>query len=558
MSGKGLFEELPHDSAWRGFLHVTGFTDFCFAATVVWFLSDAAGLNHDSAMFLYCGRLIVQGAVPYIDFVEVNPPLVMYLSAIPAWFTPSADLLIYTFNTFSTILFIYCLIGMDKSLKDYHKNISVTLRGLLVGVFIVFTYWLLVTAEVNYGQREHLFLMFYLPYFFLRIGRFDGAKIGPKLGILFGLAAGLGACLKPHFVFVLLFIEGFLVLSRRKIRPLVSPEFIAVVIFGLAYGFHFLLLPSEMRDALFERWIPMIVSGYGAYDVPLVQFLGSPAIYVALVLVGACSTFTAKSNLPGRNLVGPVSALTIASILAYLTQRKGWSYHQIPFLYGAAILGLFVCLNLFPKRLRKPFAAIEGQEKMSKVHVWTSILSFAFIFLLPLTFISFHPSHTERTRNPINFMLSNLFLTEDLRSEVPFDPGAARDPVLIISTSVAEVFPRVVDLDLEIASRYLWTFPIALLYADAPDYPEGFPYHPMDESPPEELQFLQELGDDIVNNEPKVIVIDYAGQAQGCPVGFNPADYLRVNGFVERYMTNYKEPLDIMGKKVYYRKDVYS
>lgn len=567
MSGRGLFEELPHDSAWRSAAAAGGFTGLVsYMAITSWQLSERAGLNHDAAMFLYCGRLILEGAVPYVDFVEINPPLVMYLSVFPAALAPIPDLAAGAFGLWSGLLFALSLIGIAEVLKHYHKEIPVIVRWLLVTAWILFTYWLLTTPEINFGQREHLFLMFYLPYFFLRIARFDGAKITPFTAVLLGSAAGVGACLKPHFVFIVLLVEAYLLISRRKIRLLFGAEFLALVTFGFAYAIHFLFLPDAMREALFHRWVPMIVGGYGAYDVPFSQLLRSPSLYVAAILIVVCSILAARYKLPGRRLVGPVSALTIASILAYFLGHKGWPYHLIPVWFGSSILAVLVLAAFLSKVIPNGFAPVDGKEKLLRLHGWVALIGFLLLILLPISLIGFRSPRSESGRNPIDSLLSYLPLKESTSREynVPswmpsmFGPSAPRDPVLIISTSVAEVFPRVVDLDLEIASRYLWTFPIALLYADAPDYPEGFPYHPMEESPPDELQFLQELGDDIVNNAPKVIVIDHDGQSQGCPVGFNPADYLRVNGFIDRYMTNYKEPLDIMGKKVYYRKDVYS
>jgi len=39
--------------------------------------------NRGSAILLDCGRLLVQGAVPYVDYVESHPPLSHYFHALP-------------------------------------------------------------------------------------------------------------------------------------------------------------------------------------------------------------------------------------------------------------------------------------------------------------------------------------------------------------------------------------------------------------------------------------------------------------------------------------------
>ncbi|MBK7841277.1 MAG: hypothetical protein IPJ49_27065 [Candidatus Obscuribacter sp.] len=40
-------------------------------------------VSADQSVYLQCGELILQGKVPYRDFFDFNPPLIMYINVIP-------------------------------------------------------------------------------------------------------------------------------------------------------------------------------------------------------------------------------------------------------------------------------------------------------------------------------------------------------------------------------------------------------------------------------------------------------------------------------------------
>ena len=40
-------------------------------------------ISPDQALYLESGKLILQGRVPYLDFFDLNLPLIMYLNVIP-------------------------------------------------------------------------------------------------------------------------------------------------------------------------------------------------------------------------------------------------------------------------------------------------------------------------------------------------------------------------------------------------------------------------------------------------------------------------------------------
>ena len=53
-------------------------------AVLLGILNAPARINHDNAMYLAMGEGLLRGEVPYVDLIDLNPPLIVYLNTIPA------------------------------------------------------------------------------------------------------------------------------------------------------------------------------------------------------------------------------------------------------------------------------------------------------------------------------------------------------------------------------------------------------------------------------------------------------------------------------------------
>ena len=62
-------------------------------------------INHDCAAYLQYGALLLDGKLPYVDFVDVNPPLIVYISAVPAFFARHCPL-------DPIVVFSLCVLGL--------------------------------------------------------------------------------------------------------------------------------------------------------------------------------------------------------------------------------------------------------------------------------------------------------------------------------------------------------------------------------------------------------------------------------------------------------------
>jgi hypothetical protein len=111
------------------------------------------------------------------------------------------------------------------------------------------------------------------------------------------------------------------------------------------------------------------------------------------------------------------------------------------------------------------------------------------------------------------------------------------DLVAFISTAVPPTYPALLYSGRKPGTRYLNAFAIAFFYEGVGS--NGRPvYRSPAEQPPEERQFLRELGEDVTAKRPALIFIDQ-GKCQGCVEGFSIDEYLAQAGWKQNALRSY-------------------
>jgi hypothetical protein len=146
----------------------------------------------------------MRGARLYIDVVEINPPLIIWLDTIPVALGHVLHVssgVIYNAMTLGLVLASVCCCNslLRRSLRDAPE-----LRRTVVWALL---FALLPLAREDFGEREHLFLALALPYVLLTIQSIGGDDIKPGVSLPVGIAAGIGIALKPYFVTLFVAIE---------------------------------------------------------------------------------------------------------------------------------------------------------------------------------------------------------------------------------------------------------------------------------------------------------------------------------------------------------------
>jgi hypothetical protein len=274
-------------------------------------------LNHDTSWFLAGTRMFLEGEQLYIGVVDLNPPLVYYLT-VPAiwlsnltWLTDTAAFVAYTIA-----LAVASAIGLAQILRRSllgSASRDVLFFGSLLGLFVL--------PYADFGQREHLMLILAMPYLFLLALGDDAGNVPVVHRTAIGIVATLGLALKPHFLLapaLMLLVGPIRLLPRRILDP---------ANLGLAAGLlGYLGLIASFHGQYLTEIVPLARRVYGAYGAGSVQIVLRFEL-AGLLMLGLLYRWGKRSS-------DPISLrLLLAALgfyLGYLLQFKGWSYHIIP------------------------------------------------------------------------------------------------------------------------------------------------------------------------------------------------------------------------------------
>lgn len=286
---------------------------------VVLFTALRSPLKDDIAWLLYVARRWMTGRELYVDVVEVNPPLIVWISAIPlqlaAWLGVGSQFVAMPF-----------FIAMVLGCAWWTATLLRSAGGMFtdrIPVFAAIGTVLLVVPAGDLGQREHLLVAAMLPYLVLFARSLDGVRPGFWPAVLSGALAGLGCALKPRYAGVFVVLEGLALL--RGLRPWRAMP-IAAGTTMMAYGVLVLLVcPAYLRRA-----VPLALALYGATDVPFPQLLLDSArlIFGEVVAIALC--WVRWRKLRERNLLLTLLAFAVTSTVICFIDGKDWFYHRLP------------------------------------------------------------------------------------------------------------------------------------------------------------------------------------------------------------------------------------
>lgn len=500
----------------------------------------APSLNHDAALYLQCGQLLLGGARPYVDYVELNPPLTHYLHVVPAW--TAGRLGVDVARTFHAMVGAAAVASALAVARLWPGATRWTAATLWIGVSA------LLLRQGEFGQREHLFVLAAAPWLLLRFARCTGRAFGARrlpsgvVAAAVGVGCAATALLKPHFVLVLLAAEGLLVGGRARrrgirfaLRPLFAVEVILFAAVGAAYGGHFLLLPAECRAEFFGRWIPFIARHYRVYDTPWAEVIRTPFAGVAAapvwlgVVAGAVLLALHRSRRAAGRAARLLAAGGLLALGLYFVQHKGWTYHLIPAgaLTAAAVAGVLPASAGSSGRVSEALARAAPCAALAAVAV----------------LLSFDAVRTGPARREGYERFAAL-----IREHVP--PG---ERVAFLSTSVNPAYPALIYADRLCGTRYPCAFPIAMLY-DGVGAADPFPYRPPRDQTAEERTFLGELAEDIAAHRPVLVFVQAEERFQACPPGFRIDDYLDRAGWTRTALAGYARIYGQFGGYAVYRR----
>jgi hypothetical protein len=301
----------------------------------------AGHLDCDVSWFLTFAEKIVDGATPYVDVTDPNPPA-SFLTLVPAVLLARAlqlapetmvAALVLTFAAGSIAFSFYLLRhGAARSRRAWMLLLNAAIFLLLVAPAIVF------------AEREHIALLALLPLLAALAVEERRARAPRAARRLAGLGGGIAVALKPHFALAILLPALAIAWRERSLRPLWRDELIVAALAAAFYALLvFLCFPAYIAEAL-----PLALEVYAPARDDLVHLLThslAPA-YAALL---AGFLVAARGVVLGRATLVALIA-SIGFFATFLIQGKGWINHAFPAL--ALILLAFTLLALRDRTAR--------------------------------------------------------------------------------------------------------------------------------------------------------------------------------------------------------------
>lgn len=492
----------------------------CAAVLIAAVLFSGMPLNHDCALLLQCGRLIADGSVPYIDHIEISLYMTQYVHVPPVLLSNLLSIDVSGIFTAGVLIFVLysCLFVflLIRGLKCFHSPAGAVLVASSVLILSMQAF-----SDGDFGQREHLFLLAYLPFFFVRFSRYQGTGVSSFQAVTAGVFMGVMILCKPSFFVMVFLIEVWMRLRSGRKKTLNKPEMLGVYVIALMFTVHLMLLPGSLNSPFFTRWLPYVTEHYSSYNDTFYRLI-SKNLMLWPVLAGAFTVglySVTKTKAAIRFLLETLILAVVIGVILYFLQHKGWIYHLFP-AYGFAIV------------LWSFAAAILQGNLRSRRTAWNP----AGIILL------FCPLIICLLIAGKSFRLADSHYTDmDDYLEMIEDYSNPDERIAFISTSVYPKYPTLVYADRLPGTRFMFTFPIAFSnHRVSSDDPSEFHYRSPEECTDEESRFLMELGLDIQENRPALVFIQATEQCQGCPPGFRVDEYLISIGWLDEYMYNYR------------------
>lgn len=423
--------------------------------------------NHDTSWFFVATRMWAKGASLYSDVMEVNPPFVFYFirltQAIGSAFGLSDE------NSLRLVLF--WLAGVSVFFSTKVLGVPAISAQQRASMMVIGTVALLVIPLANFGQREHIFVIFVLPYLMSQAVRYSGHDISDRLRVLCVLFGIPGMLLKPYFLLLPLLLFLHKALQARHGSRMVSLEdgliaFFSLMYLALVYGLH----PDYLQTV-----VPLARLVYSSYGRSLEEIVFDPML---LALPLCCLPMLIRVATKDDSRFATVLLVAaLASLAMYLIQFKGWNYHAIP--YGVTTFLLAGWLLTSGIGLRSWRA-------------WCFV-TIPFVFVLNLVVLP------QVEKGPYASWSAKV-----IQGSLNVEPGSS---VAVYSTNVWLAFPFVNEAKLEWTSRYpaQWVVPgafVSLKRAGLSDPNRSYAFAAA-------LDYARQTAvADFVKNRPDLVVVD--------------------------------------------------
>jgi hypothetical protein len=278
-------------------------------------------LTSDVSYFLVADGRILDGAVPYVDIMETNPPLAFWITLPAVWLARILGLSPHIVFVGYVCLAIAGALGLTRlvlqSAGESRENTSMVLLASAAALTLA-------PAEA-FGQREHFAALLALPYVAAAVQLAEGRAPRTSLRVLIGLLCGVGMAFKPYLLAIPLLVEAFLLWETRAWRNLFRPEIMGMAAIVAVFP----ILVWQFTPQYFTEVLPLALQTYEAFQSTYSETALRPAVASFLLFLGIAAFFTWRRGVQRRGEWVWIFA-GVGGLLCYLAQLKGWTYQLLP------------------------------------------------------------------------------------------------------------------------------------------------------------------------------------------------------------------------------------
>jgi hypothetical protein len=248
----------------RTFLESKNFLLFCSTTILLFsiFLRSIMDIGSDTGVYINLGKKIANGGKYYYDFFESNFPISFYFYALQYQLSNLFHIdPIITSEIFVNLLGFSSIFWSAKILKNSTiSDNKIHYNLLVISFFLSFFLRPYAVQIAEFGTKTSLLLLALFPYLSFSFAR----KTALKKSELFcrGLMMGLIPCFKPHYLFLIIFIEIYRFFESKKfISFFLELDKLVMFLVGISY----LVFMIKFTPEFFEFMVPMWSQTYSAY-----------------------------------------------------------------------------------------------------------------------------------------------------------------------------------------------------------------------------------------------------------------------------------------------------
>ncbi|MEQ1704664.1 MAG: hypothetical protein ABL867_01665 [Rickettsiales bacterium] len=292
--------------------------------------------NPDSSWLIYAAGRMADGQKPYVDFMETNPPLILWISLLPVLLGKILGL--SPFTVFPLLVTLLNLASMWLVAKVMRGNNLLGAKPVFGAVLLYIAFGFFLLSPAVYGQRELLFITLVLPYLIKSLFA-EREEKSTSVDLIIILMAAIGFALKPFFLLLWGLNELHKAIQERNFLSIFALRNWLIGCVQLLYFAAIYYLAPEYINTI----IPAIISTYFAYETLWYSILKIIAIICGLALLLA---WMASPHSDFRKIIGRMVVWMFACAMLMVVQRKDWLNHLYPMVFMAGLVIVMVLLYL--------------------------------------------------------------------------------------------------------------------------------------------------------------------------------------------------------------------